>query len=151
MLCYAAAPVSVASLRRSAPRLERPFRVKALAVLGSLSFIVAALIVYWSRWQTLSWLLGLQVVMFAAYVLYRLPSREGRAKLVRQVQCSAWLIVFYLLVMLVSYMGSFGGIGAIAHPWDTLLVALVAWGVYEWAARAGLRSEELALEEDDGA
>ena len=72
-------------------------------------------------------------------------------RLLRQVQCSAWLIVFYLLVMLVSYLGSFGGIGAIIHPWDTLLVAAIAYGIYEWAARAGLRREELALEEDDGA
>lgn len=151
MLSYAAAPVAVASLRRSVPGLPRPFRVRALVVLGPLSFIVAALIVYWSRWQTLSWLLGLQVVMFAGYVLYRLPSPAGRAKLVRQVQCSAWLIVFYVLVMLVSYLGSFGGIGAITHPWDTALVAVIAYGIYEWAARAGLRHDELALEEDDGA
>jgi len=151
MLSYAAAPVAVAALRRSAPGLARPFRVRALAMLGPLSFIVAALIVYWSRWETLSWLLGLQVVMFAAYVLYRLPSQAGRAKLLRQVQCSLWLIVFYLLVMAVSYLGTFGGIAAITHPWDTLLVAVIALGTYEWAARSGLRNDELALEEDDGA
>ncbi|WP_407352009.1 APC family permease [Luteimonas sp. R10] len=151
MLSYAAAPVTVASLRRSAPHLARPFRVRVLALLGPLSFIVAALIVYWSRWQTLSWLLGLQVVLFAAYVLYKLPSQEARARLLRQVQCSLWLIVFYVLVMAVSYLGTFGGIGAIAHPWDTLAVAAIAFAVYEWAARSGLRAEELALEEDDGA
>ncbi|WP_411833372.1 APC family permease [Pseudoxanthomonas mexicana] len=151
MLSYAVAPVTVASLRRSAPGLARPFRVRLLALIGPLSFIVAALIVYWSRWETLSWLLGLQVAMFAAYVLYRLPSPHGRAKLVRQVQCSLWLIVFYLLVMAVSYLGTFGGIGAIGHPWDTLAVAAIALGVYEWAARSGLRAQELALEEDDGA
>ena len=42
--------------------------------------VVAALIVYWSTWPTLSWLLGLQVLAFAAYVLYRLPSRACRAR-----------------------------------------------------------------------
>lgn len=150
MLSYAAAPVTVAALRRSAPGLARPFRVRALGVLGPVSFVVAALIVYWSRWETLSWLLGLQVVMFAAYVLYRLPSKAGRARLRRQVQCSLWLIVFYLLVMGVSCLGSFGGSGAIAHPWDTLAIAAIAFGIYQWAARSGLRAGELALEEDDG-
>lgn len=151
MLSYAAAPVAVASLRRSAPDLARPFRVRVLSVLGPLSFIVAALIVYWSRWETLSWLLGLQVAMFAAYVLYRLPSKDGRAKLIRQVQCSLWLIVFYVLVMAMSYLGTYGGISAIVHPWDTLAVAAIAFGIYEWAARSGLRSAELKLElgEDD--
>lgn len=34
-----------------------------------LSFIIAALIVYWSGWSTVSWLLGLQILMFAVYLL----------------------------------------------------------------------------------
>lgn len=150
VLSYAVAPVTVAALRRSAPALARPFRVSAFGVIGPLSFVIAALIVYWSTWKTLSWLLGLQVLAFAAYVAYRLPSREARPRLLRQVRDSSWLIGFYVLVMAVSYLGTFGGIGAIAHPWDTLAVAAIALGVYHWGARTGLRSDELALEEDDG-
>ncbi|MFA1800062.1 APC family permease [Xanthomonas campestris pv. campestris] len=111
---------------------------------------VAALIVYWSTWPTLSWLLGLQVLAFAAYVLYRLPSRACRARLLRQVRASLWLIVFFVLVMAVSWAGTFGGHGWIAHPFDTLSVAVIAFGIYHWGARSGLRSDELALEEDDG-
>ncbi|WDS36328.1 APC family permease [Pseudoxanthomonas sp.] len=151
VLSYAIAPVTVAALRRSAPGLDRPFRVKGLAVLGPLSFSVAALIVYWSTWATVSWLLGLQVLVYAIYVLSRLPSPQARVRVLRQVRCSAWLIAFFLLVMLVSYLGTFGGIGVIAHPWDTLCVAVIAFGIYHWGARTGLRSDELALEEDDGA
>lgn len=150
VLSYAVAPVTVAALRRSAPGLARPFRVRGFAVLGPLSFVVAALIVYWSTWPTLSWLLGLQVLAFAAYVLYRLPSRACRARLLRQVRASLWLIVFFVLVMAVSWAGTFGGHGWIAHPFDTLSVAVIAFGIYHWGARSGLRSDELALEEDDG-
>lgn len=149
VLSYAVAPVTVAALRRSAPGMVRPFKVRAFAVLGPVSFIVAALIVYWSRWQVLSWLLGLQVVMFIAYVIYKLPSVEGRQRLLRQVQCSLWLIVFYVLVMTVSWLGTFGGIGAITHPWDSLIVAVIALGIYEWAARSGLHAHELNLDEDE--
>jgi len=148
MLSYAAAPMAVAALRRSAPDLSRPFRVRALAVIGPLSFVVAALIVYWSRWQTLSWLLGVQVMMFIAWVLYRLPLAGDRARLWRQVRCSLWLIVFYLLVMLVAYLGTFGGIGVMTHPWDTLTVAIIAVLIYEWAARSGLHAHELSLDDD---
>ncbi|RBF12144.1 aspartate:proton symporter, partial [Xanthomonas oryzae pv. oryzae] len=128
----------------------RPFFVRGLTVLGPLSFMVAALIVYWSTWPTLSWLLGLQVLAFALYVLYRLPSREGRTRLLRQVCASLWLIVFFVLVMLVSWAGTFGGHGWIAYPFDTLSVAAIAFFIYHWGARSGLRSDELALEEDDG-
>ncbi|WP_369933239.1 APC family permease [Xanthomonas tesorieronis] len=150
VLSYAVAPVTVAALRRSAPQLPRPFLLRGFAVLGPLSFIVAALIVYWSTWSTLSWLLGLQVAMFALYVLYKLPSAAGRAQLWRQVRGALWLIGFFVLVLLVSYLGTFGGTGQIAHPWDTLSVAVIAFGCYHWGARTGLRSDELALEEDDG-
>lgn len=150
VLSYAVAPVSVASLRRSAPALDRPFRVKALWLVGPLSFMIAALIVYWSTWQTLSWLLGLQVLAFVAYVLYRFPFKASRRQLARQVQGALWLIGFYVLVMGVSYLGTFGGIGAIPHPWDSITVALIALLVYQWAVMTGLRSDELELEEDDG-
>ncbi|KZC17662.1 aspartate:proton symporter [Rhodanobacter sp. FW510-R12] len=150
VLSYAVAPVTVAALRRSAPALARPFRVSAFGLLGPLSFVVAALIVYWSTWRTLSWLLGLQVLIFAAYVLYRLPSKAARPRLRRQVQGSLWLIGFYVLVLGMSWLGSFGGIGAIPQPWDSLAMALLALLVYHWGARTGLRSDELELEEDDG-
>lgn len=150
VLSYAVAPVTVAALRRSAPGLPRPFHLRGMAVLGPLSFIVAALIVYWSTWKTLSWLLGLQIAMFVLYVLYKLPAAAGRARLLRQVQCSLWLIVFFALVLVVSYLGTFGGTGWIAHPWDTLSVSAIAFFIYHWGARTGLRADELALEEDDG-
>lgn len=71
VLSYAVAPVSVAALRRTAPDLPRPFRAGAFAVLGPLSFIVAALIVYWSGWSTVSWLLGLQILLFLVYLACR--------------------------------------------------------------------------------
>ncbi|WP_045737922.1 APC family permease [Xanthomonas sp. MUS 060] len=150
VLSYAVAPVTVAALRRSAPGMPRPFRLRGMALLGPLSFIVAALIVYWSTWSTLSWLLGLQIGMFALYVLYRLPDAAGRVRLWQQVRGVLWLIAFFALVLLVSFFGTFGGTGQIAHPWDTLSVAVIALGCYYWGAHTGLPSEALALEEDDG-
>ncbi|CBA16444.1 APC family permease [Xanthomonas albilineans] len=150
VLSYAVAPVTVAALRRSAPDMPRPFRLRGMALLGPLSFIVAALIVYWSTWSTLSWLLGLQIAMFVLYVLYRLPDAAGRMRLWQQVRGVLWLIAFFALVLLVSFLGTFGGTGQIAHPWDTLSVAVIALGCYYWGACTGLPSEALALEEDDG-
>lgn len=119
-------------------------------MLGPLSFVIAALIVYWSTWTTVSWLLGLQVVIYVGYVVSQLFDPQRRARVVRQVRSSAWLIAFFLLVMGVSWLGTFGGIGVIAHPWDTACVAVIAFLIYHWGARSGLSSAELTLEEDDG-
>ncbi|MDW3687947.1 APC family permease [Cupriavidus sp. CV2] len=149
VLSYAVAPVTVAALRRNAPGLQRPFRVKGLAVLGPLSFIIAALIVYWSGWGTVSWLLGLQIAMFVVYLLCKRAVPTHRLSLRQQVYSSLWLIAFYLLIMLTSYLGAFGGIGAIAHPWDTALVALIAVGIYWWGACTGIPSAQMDLGGDD--
>lgn len=149
VLSYAVAPVSVAALRRNAPDMQRPFRVSGMAVLGPLSFIIAALIVYWSGWSTVSWLLGLQIAMFVAYLLCGrfVPTRH--LGLSQQVRSSVWLIGFYAATIVLSKLGSFGGSGALAHPFDTLAVAVCALGVYYWGTATGVPADRIRLSGDD--
>ena len=94
MLSYAIAPVTAAGLRRNAPDLPRPFRVRAFGIIGPISFMISALIVYWSGWNTLSWLLGLQIVMFVVYVMCKGKVSEHTVSPAQQVKSSLWLIVF---------------------------------------------------------
>jgi len=149
VLSYAVAPITVAALRRSAPQLARPFYVHAFAVLGPLSFIVAALIVYWSGWTTVSWLLGLQIAMFVIYVTYKLGTRANRAVLRTEVFSSAWLIGFYALMMAASYLGTFGGKRLIPHPWDSVTVCLIALLIYYWGSYTGLPASQLDMGSED--
>ena len=149
VLSYAVAPVSVAALRRNAPDMPRPFRVKWMAVLGPLSFIVAALIVYWSGWNTVSWLLGLQIVMFVVYLLCSRFVPTNHLSLGQQVRSSLWLIGFYAVTMVLSKLGTFGGLGVLAHPFDTLVVAACATGIYYWGAATGVPAHLVRLEDDE--
>lgn len=150
VLSYAVAPISVAALRRNAPDLDRPFRVAWMAVLGPVSFIVAALIVYWSGWSTVSWLLGLQIAMFVAYILCGRFVPTFHLSLKEQVRSSAWFIGFYAITMVLSKLGSFGGVGMLAHPFDTVVVAVCALGIYYWGVYAGTPAHKLRLEDDEG-
>lgn len=149
VLSYAVAPITVAALRRNAPQMPRPFRVRGFGLLGPVSFVIATLIVYWSSWTTVSWLLGLQIVLFVIYVLCRLPSMSGRAKLRQEVYSSLWLIAYYAMIIALSYLGTFGGRGIIGHPWDTLAVAMVGMIIYYWGACTGLPAHLLDLGNDD--
>lgn len=149
VLSYAVAPVSVAALRRNAPDMPRPFRVKWMAVLGPLSFIVAALIVYWSGWKTVSWLLGLQIVMFVVYLLCARFVPTNHLSLAQQVRSSLWLIGFYAVTIVLSKLGTFGGLGVLAHPFDTLVVAVCATGIYYWGAATGVPAHRVRLEDDE--
>lgn len=138
MLSYALAPVSAAALRRHYPHMPRPFTVKWMALLGPLSFVVASLIIYWSGWHTVSWLLGIQIVMFGLYLLLHRYVPTQLISLKQQVRSSCWLVVYYLLLILLSGLSSFGGIGWLTHPIDTLAVAMVALGIYYWGSYCGL-------------
>lgn len=121
MLSYAIAPVTAAGLRRNAPDLPRPFRVRAFAIIGPVSFMVSALIVYWSGWNTLSWLLGLQIVMFVVYVMCKGKVPEHTVSLAQQVKSSLWLIAFYALIILFSGWAASAG-----------LMLLVTHGIRCW-------------------
>lgn len=149
VLSYAVAPVTAAALRRNAPDLARPFRVGGFGVIGPLSFVIAGLIVYWSGWATVSWLLGLQLVLYAAYVLYAATVPRRRAALAQDVRSSLWLVALYAGLMVASWLGTFGGTSLMRHPWDSLLVAAIALVTYYWGACTGLPERELALGRGD--
>ena len=149
VLSYAVAPVSVAALRRTAPDLPRPFRAVAFGITGPASFVIAALIVYWSGRSTVSWLLGLQIVMFVIYLACRRWVPTAHLSLAEQVRSSAWLIAFYAAMIVLSYLGGFGGTGRLAHPYDTVVVAAVALVIYYWGANTGVRSDKLQLDDDE--
>jgi amino acid transporter len=138
VLSYAVAPITTAALRRNAPDLPRPFRVHVFTVIGPLSFVIAALIVYWSGWKTVSWLLGVQIVLYVVYVPYRAWRSEDPDTVARDVRASLWLIVFYWLMIALSWLGTFGGKGIVDSPWDSVLAAAVALGIYAWGARSGV-------------
>jgi len=149
VLSYAIAPVTAAGLRRNAPELPRPFFVRGFCVLGPVSFIISALIVYWSGWNTVSWLLGLQILMFVVYILFKNKVPTHAVSLKQQIWSSLWLIAFYALIIIASYLGSFGGINAIGHPWDTITVAVIALAIYYWGAYTCLPRANFAGDEEE--
>ncbi|OBR46301.1 APC family permease [Paraburkholderia tropica] len=148
ILSYAIAPISVAALRRTAPDLHRPFQVKRLQFIGPASFAIAALIVYWSGWKTVSWLLGLQLVMFVLYLAAGKYVPKKAYSLKQQIRSSLWLVFFYAAVIAISSVGSFGGSGSLAHPYDSLSVVVVSVIVYYWGARAGTPNVQFADDEE---
>lgn len=151
VVSYAVAPVSVAALRKNRPDMNRPFRVKALGFIGPLSFVVATLIVYWTGWQSLRWLLGVQVILYVGYLIVMRKSTIGQLTFGQQVRSSLWLVGYYLMTLAASYLGSFGGIGRVAHPYDFLMVCVVSLTAYYWGACTGVPRRLSALRDIAGA
>jgi amino acid transporter len=79
-------------------------------LIGPLSFVVASLILYWAGWQTLSWLLGVQLLLFVVtLVLSYLGSFDGISLLK-----SPWDQILVALVSVGIYY--WGGLTGLAQP-----------------------------------
>lgn len=97
----------------------------------------------------MSWLLGLQILMFGVYLLCARWVPTAHLNIKQQVRSSAWLIGFYAATLLLSKLGSFGGLGVLSHPFDTLIVAACALGIYYWGAATGVPAHLVRLEHED--
>ncbi|MED4072569.1 APC family permease [Priestia endophytica] len=139
ILSYVVAPISSAAFRVNAKDLKKPFKLKGMSIIAPLSFIFASFIVYWSGWKTNSWLLGSQLVMFVLYLIFSkyVPTKE--VSLAQQLKSAWWLIAYYIIMLVISYLGSFGeGTETLKNPVDLILVTVVALAIYYWAKYSGL-------------
>ncbi|WP_261664826.1 APC family permease [Deinococcus sp. Marseille-Q6407] len=130
-------PVSVASLRRTAPDARRPLRLPALNLLAPLGFVFASLLVYWSRWPLNGEIMLL--VMLGLPIFLVLQAREGWRDTPRHLRSGGWLVAYLAVMTLLSYLGSheFGGIGLLPYGVDFAVVAAVSLAFYSWGIRSG--------------
>lgn len=139
ILSYAIAPISAAAFRVNAKDLKKPFKLKGMSVIAPVSFIFCSYIVYWSGWTTISWLLGSQLLMVVIYVAFKKYVPTDVVKFAQQLKSAWWLVAYYIIMLVISYLGSFGGgQGVLSNPLDLILIALVSIGIFYWAKYTGL-------------
>ncbi len=140
IISYLTGPVSVMTLRRTAPELHRPFRLVALPVIAGIAFIMSAELLYWAKWPLTGKIILLIVVALPIYIYYQWKS--GWHDFARQMR-GAWWLVFYLITLaVVSHIGStkFGGLGYLPYGWDLVIVAVIGLVFYLWGVKSGWRT-----------
>lgn len=139
ILSYAIAPVSAAALTVNAKHVEKPLKIKGMAVIAPISFIFASYIVYWSGWNTVSWLLGSQLVMFVIYWACKKFVPTDKVPFAQQLASAWWLVGYYMMLLIFSYLGNFGhGLGVLRTPYDLILIAVGSIAVFYWAKYTAL-------------
>ncbi|MFC7395208.1 hypothetical protein [Scopulibacillus cellulosilyticus] len=86
-------------------------------------------------------------LMFFFYLLSKkwVPVQEVNFK--QQVKSVWWLLAFYLGLMIVSFLGSFGGIGLLKYPFDLVSVAFVALLTFIWSQYSALPEASIDYDE----
>jgi amino acid transporter len=154
ILSYLAGPVGVATLRRTAPDLERPFRLPAMRVFTGTAFVFATLLLYWAKWPTTGEVIIIILISTPLYLWAEVKHRWRDWR--RQLKGAAWLLAYMPAMALVSLVGSreFGGLGLIPFGPDLVVAALAGLGFYLWGVRSGWRTPAIERrtkgEEDDG-
>jgi amino acid transporter len=122
VITYAMGPISLMCLRLTLPEEKRPFRLPAANVLCLLAFYCCNLFSYWTGWETIS---KLGVVLFLGLTIFMLAYLRGAINVEKsELKSAFWVIPYLFGLVLMSYLGSFGGRGIIPFGWDFLVIAI---------------------------
>jgi amino acid transporter len=144
IISYLAGPVSALVLRRTAAEIQRPLRVRGLAVIAALAFVFATELLYWAKWPLTGGVILLVVVALPIYFYYQ--ARAGWHDFARHARGAYWLIAYLPVIALVSWAGSarFGGRDYIVWGWDLVVVALIGLFFFLWGRSSGWRTPAVA-------
>ena len=150
IVTYLVGPVAVMVLRRTAPALHRPLRVRGLQVLAPLAFVLATLMLFWARWPHTGEIMLLLILPLPVYLYYQ---AQGQWRdFGRHLRGAWWLVAYLAAVAALSWAGSkeFEGHDYIPYGWDQLCVAVAALLFYAWGVKSGWRTPAVEAAEQAG-
>lgn len=144
VITYAMGPIALICLRKNLPDKDRPFRLPAANLLCMLAFYCCNLFSYWTGWETIS---KLAITLAIGLVLFMIVWLRGNVVITKhEIKSGLWILPYLCGLILISYLGSFGGKEVIPFGWDFLVIGLFSLGILHLAlqSRAELTSEEVA-------
>jgi amino acid transporter len=138
VISYAMGPVSLLALRRQLPLEHRSFRLPFANFFSYIAFFSCNLLSYWTGWATVS---KLAIAMIIGAIFLLLALRKGRVTAQSLgLRAMVWMAPYLGGLVLISYLGSFGGIHVIPFGWDFLVIAIFSAVILTMSVKA--RSEE---------
>ncbi|WP_082683570.1 APC family permease [Fictibacillus sp. FJAT-27399] len=151
-LTFVVGPVSLMSLRHRAPELKRPFLLKAANIVTPLAFVGATLVIYWSKWKVVSFIIPIIILSLILYFIFAYREASYSKEKVRlHLKSGWWLIIYYLFLLAMSYVGSYGPGTRADHlihaPWDTLVAGVLSLIFYYWGVHSALDDPEIKMDD----
>lgn len=123
----------VAGANSRDPQLQARPWMRGMGVAAPIAFIVSGLIMYWSGWSQvwLSVVLFLISLPLAAFVMMR----DRKVFTPKVLVHGLWFFIYMVFILAMSAIGSFGGLGWLPSPMDSIAVAVVSALFYWWGFR----------------
>jgi amino acid transporter len=126
--------ISLIAFRRSGLS-ERAAQLPGMRVIAPFAFIVSTLVIYWVPWSELVLTIPIVAVGFIWYAVTYALQHHGKGEVVGGI----WLVGYLVVIYGMSAIGDFGGLKLIPTPWDSVLLAVIAAGLYVWGTESGTR------------
>lgn len=116
ILSYGAGPICLLAMRKLQPTLHRPFKLSGSVFFSHIAFFVCNMMLYWCGFSTIWKLclaLGVALIISLAY---------QRKSLFDCNRSLYWFLSYMGILLGLSYLGSFGGLGILKFPQDVLVI-----------------------------
>ena len=141
VLVYATAPLALAVLRKTAPELPRPYRLRYARVTAPGAFVIANLILIWIGWRTdarLFLVVGIGAVMVGTLAAIG-PSFRHTGP---EWWAASWIVPYVGSMCVVSYLSPYGDGRAVLSDWGAAVVVVVlSLAVYVLAVGVGIGAD----------
>lgn len=116
ILSYSIGPICLLAMRKLQASTPRPFRLSYSLLCSHLAFYFCNLMLYWCGF-TILWKLDVALLIGLVFCM-----GSNHSRIFLRNDPLYWFIFYMISLLLVSYLGSFGGIGVLGFPFDLLLL-----------------------------
>jgi len=122
VISYAMGPVSLLCLRLERPNDARPFKLPAAWLICPFAFYFCNLLSYWCGWETI-WKLSIAMIIGAA--LFSIAVIRKQITISHyNIRSGLWMVPYLIGLVLISYLGAYGGKEIIPFGWDFVVIAI---------------------------
>lgn len=122
VISYASGPIALLCMRLERPQQTRHFRLPAAHLMCLLAFYFCNLLSYWTGWETIY---KLAIAMLIGVLFFAIAAIRGRLSVSSLgLRSALWVGPYLGGLVLISYLGAFGGKNIIPFGWDFLVIGL---------------------------
>lgn len=122
VISYAMGPIALLCMRLELPNEKRAFRLPAAKGICLLAFYFCNLLSYWCGWDTIY---KLAIAMVIGVILFAIACLRGRLSVqTLGLKSGMWIMPYLSGLILISYLGAFGGKHIIPFGWDFLVIGI---------------------------
>ena len=115
-------------MRLEIPHEKRGFRLPFAALICPLAFYFCNLLSYWCGWETIY---KLGIAMLIGIAFFAIAILRGRVQVTNHgLKTSLWMVPYLLGLIIISYLGAFGGKHIIPFGWDFLIIGVFSMGIF---------------------